>query len=195
METISPGGAGGERIFFSRNCAKYRFMSQSYKTNVLIDGTTYVSVEDYMQKTKLKHPPGDQVEELEKEIGELAVTGGSGPDIKGRRKRRRRKRRETKSFLRRRRVMVSKAVRAKFQQSGEMRQLLLQTGERELIYAHVTDSYWGVGLGATEAAHNEHKWGANRLGLLLSEIRKELREMERRYVRTTKLIGRRDGGG
>lgn len=58
------------------------------------------------------------------------------------------------------------ALRAKFEQNPELRELLLATGEARLVEHTPTDSYWGNG------AVGE---GLNRLGELLMELRSELR--------------------
>ena len=58
------------------------------------------------------------------------------------------------------------ALRAKFAQHADLRALLLATGEAMLV-EHSLDTYWGDGIDGT---------GKNRLGHLLMEVRRELRE-------------------
>ena len=63
--------------------------------------------------------------------------------------------------------VMRKAIRAKFTQHAELRELLLSTGTRELIEHTTRDRYWGDGGGEGR--------GLNRLGQLLMELRSELR--------------------
>lgn len=64
-------------------------------------------------------------------------------------------------------AVMERAVRAKFTQHPELRDLLLATGEEELVEAAPTDTYWGVGRDGS---------GLNKLGKLIALIRSELRE-------------------
>ncbi len=65
---------------------------------------------------------------------------------------------------------------AKFSQNPEMLQVLLDTGDRELVEASPLDEIWGVGM----RADNPHivdksQWkGLNLLGVALMEVRKRL---------------------
>lgn len=58
-----------------------------------------------------------------------------------------------------------KTLQAKFSQHRNLQQLLLDTGERELI-EHSHDSYWGDGLDGT---------GKNRFGYILMKLRNEMK--------------------
>ena len=58
------------------------------------------------------------------------------------------------------------AVRAKFEQHPDIRAVLLGTGSETLIEAARSDSYWGYGPDGK---------GKNKLGLVLMEVRDELR--------------------
>jgi len=58
------------------------------------------------------------------------------------------------------------ALRAKFRAHADLRTLLLGTGDRPLIEDAASDAYWGCGKSGT---------GLNRLGVLLMEVRAELR--------------------
>ena len=61
--------------------------------------------------------------------------------------------------------VMRRALRKKFAHP-KLRALLLETGERELIESSPFDTYWGCGRDGT---------GQNRLGVLLMELRDELR--------------------
>ncbi len=63
-------------------------------------------------------------------------------------------------------TVMLEALHAKFQTHPGLRLLLLETGERLLIEKAPADSYWGSGRTGT---------GKNRLGVLLMQVRDELR--------------------
>lgn len=62
--------------------------------------------------------------------------------------------------------IMRRAVRAKFEAHSELRDLLLATGNEELIEKTSSDYYWGCGANGT---------GKNRLGEILTELRELLR--------------------
>ena len=65
---------------------------------------------------------------------------------------------------------------AKFRRSKDLRKLLLDTGDRLLVEAASNDRVWGIGFNAKYAMGNRDAWGENRLGKLLMEVRRILRE-------------------
>eukprot|EP00798_Chlamydomonas_sp_ICE-L_P010165 gene10165-8070_t len=64
----------------------------------------------------------------------------------------------------------------KFSQNEALKQLLLSTGDAELVEASPRDSIWGVGFAPNKAAANRSKWGLNLLGKALMTVREQLRE-------------------
>jgi hypothetical protein len=66
---------------------------------------------------------------------------------------------------------------AKFGQNKALKEVLLSTGRRILAEAASEDSVWGIGFTAEEARrmNNEERWGENRLGKALMEVRSRLR--------------------
>ncbi|KAK4136791.1 DUF1768-domain-containing protein [Trichocladium antarcticum] len=60
-----------------------------------------------------------------------------------------------------------------------LRELLLGTGDREIVEASPRDRIWGIGFGAANAARvGRERWGLNLLGKALVEVRGVLRKME-----------------
>ncbi|AKG20473.1 NADAR family protein [Calothrix sp. 336/3] len=59
------------------------------------------------------------------------------------------------------------AVRKKFSTHGAIRELLLSTGDEEIIENAPGDYYWGCGKDGT---------GLNKLGKILQQVRQELRQ-------------------
>ena len=65
--------------------------------------------------------------------------------------------------------IMREALRAKFTQHSDLRELLLSTADRKLIEHTANDRYWGDGGDGR---------GRNRLGALLMELRASLRQTE-----------------
>ena len=66
-------------------------------------------------------------------------------------------------------AIMREAVRAKFVQHAEIREILLSTGDAKIIEHTENDDYWGDGGNGS---------GKNKLGQILMEIRTELRKEE-----------------
>lgn len=62
--------------------------------------------------------------------------------------------------------IMREAVLAKFEQHAELRDMLLGTGDEEIVEKTTRDYYWGCGTGGT---------GKNMLGKILMEVRAKLR--------------------
>jgi ribA/ribD-fused uncharacterized protein len=91
------------------------------------------------------------------------------------------------------RGIVYRGNLAKFEQNGEVRELLLGTGNREIVEASPTDRIWGIGLAASDVrALDRGQWrGTNWLGIALMQVRDALRPRERdepRYVMDSDLL-------
>lgn len=65
--------------------------------------------------------------------------------------------------------IMREAVRQKFLVHDDIRKILLDTGDEELVEATTNDYYWGCGT---------NKTGKNMLGKILMEVRAELRAQE-----------------
>ena len=61
---------------------------------------------------------------------------------------------------------MRQAIRAKFGQIWRLREALLATGDEELIHESGSDLYWG---------QDRDGLGDNRLGVIIMEIRRDLR--------------------
>ena len=64
------------------------------------------------------------------------------------------------------------------QDQPQLKQLLLETGDRELVEASPTDRIWGVGFSALDAEANRKDWGQNLLGRAIMAVRQRIREQE-----------------
>lgn len=69
---------------------------------------------------------------------------------------------------------------AKFSQNSHLKQKLFETGNKTLVEASPNDAIWGIGLNETKAKKiHPSKWpGTNLLGIILTDIREQLKEME-----------------
>lgn len=65
--------------------------------------------------------------------------------------------------------IMREALRAKFTQNDELKKILLETGDAELVEHTANDRYWGDGGDGS---------GKNMLGKLLMELRDELKNEE-----------------
>jgi ribA/ribD-fused uncharacterized protein len=67
----------------------------------------------------------------------------------------------------------------KFAQDEGLRELLVETGDRELVEASPTDRIWGIGFTRDKApGSNREMWGLNLLGKALVGARERLRDLE-----------------
>jgi N-glycosidase YbiA len=73
-------------------------------------------------------------------------------------------------------AVMRKAVRAKFTQHQELRELLLTTGDAKLVEHTENDDYWGDGGDGS---------GKNMLGRILMEVREALRDEGESQVTAT----------
>lgn len=124
---------------------------------ISLDGTTWPTSEHYFQAMKFA---GTEHSE--------AIRQAKSPMIAARMGRDRKKplRRDWESV---KDSVMRDAVRAKFQQHPELRELLLSTGTALLVERTENDSYWGDGGDGS---------GKNRLGQILMDVRDELRTAE-----------------
>lgn len=59
-----------------------------------------------------------------------------------------------------------------FTQNKEMKDILVSTGNREIVEASSKDNIWGIGFNATDAVKKPRsEWGTNLLGKAIMEVR------------------------
>lgn len=80
-------------------------------------------------------------------------------------------------WLKHRFEIVVSANFAKFSQNPELKEFLLNTGDRVLVEASPVDKIWGIGLAADDpSAADPYKWqGLNLLGFALMCVRDQLK--------------------
>jgi N-glycosidase YbiA len=135
---------------------QYAFLSNFYYAPILIDGKEYSTVEHYYQSIKFKGTP---IEERIRTLIHANETKREAYNLK---------KHIRKDWMEVREEIMYKALRAKFSQHPRLRKLLLDTGSHDLIEDSPFDEYWGSG--------GLYANGKNRLGVLLMELREELRK-------------------
>jgi ribA/ribD-fused uncharacterized protein len=142
-------------MFYKRQAPYYEF-SNFAEYPIELDGHKWLTNEHYFQASKFTDP------ELNKKVRDAPSPGqafklGRNPGYKDK------LRKDWDSY---RIEAMRKAVRAKFTQHEELKKLLLDTGDALIVEDSPVDRFWGVGTDGT---------GKNKLGLLLVEIRAEIR--------------------
>lgn len=134
-----------------RFAGEYRFLSNFWPAEVEFERVRYASVEHAYQAAKT-------FDRIEKQMIAEARTAGEA-------KRMSRKITIREDWEAVRVGIMTELVRAKFTNHAELREMLLATGEAELVEGNTWgDRFWGVCRGE----------GENTLGRILMQVRKEL---------------------
>ncbi len=135
---------------------KYRFLSNFWNSKIVIDGIIYQSVEHYYQSSKF-------IDIFLRKKIIYSPSPGMAKKLA----------RKFKNFVRDDWEQISldimyKGVKAKFSQNSNLRVLLLETNDLELIEGNTwNDRFWGVDINTGE--------GCNHLGKIIMKVREELR--------------------
>ena len=82
--------------------------------------------------------------------------------------------------------------------SGDIKNLLLSTGEKELVAAMIDDAVRGIGMGSDRAEERRDVWGMNLLGKALMRVRRDIRDeeprLENQAVDDRRSTERKNGG-
>lgn len=145
--------------FYGRSLPYFEFSNFLRDYPIELKGKSWPSTEHYFQAQKF------QDDELQEEIRQAktpAIAANMGRD---------RKNPLRKDWESVKDNVMRVAVRAKFTQHPELKQLLINTGDAKLIEHTYKDNYWGDGGDGS---------GKNMLGIILMEVRKELKEQDGR---------------
>jgi hypothetical protein len=139
------------------------YLSNFYTCKITIDGKDYTSVEQYFQYSKAIYSYNTELamkicctsdpvaqKQLGGRLKKSDADWDSGP-------------------------VMTKAVRAKFEQHSTLMEYLKNTEGHTLVHANAHDNYWANGLGINNKdVLNQQKWnGTNKLGNILAAIRSE----------------------
>lgn len=158
-----------EIIGFWRQTEKHGYMSQWYKSPMIIDGVEYTCCEQYMmaEKARLFNDLSILDEILQctepKRMKEL------GRAVKGF---------DTCKWEEHKYNIVFKGNLNKFTQNKKLAEKLLETGDTLLVEASPYDRVWGIGMGVSNASFRQpSKWrGSNLLGFAIMEVRDTIKE-------------------
>lgn len=144
-------------IQFYTTSGEYGCFSNFYRAYIKVDGKAWPTSEHYFQAQKFAGTPHEEEVRAAK-TAKLAASLG----------------RSRKLPLRRdwegvKDAIMRKAVLAKFSQHAKLREILLGTGNAQLVEHTAVDSYWGDGGDGS---------GRNQLGQILMSVREELRQQE-----------------
>ncbi|GGJ26054.1 NADAR family protein [Deinococcus roseus] len=144
-----------DRILFYRTQDLHGYMSNFSAHRVFLKGKTWRTTEHYFQAQKFADTEFEEQLRLIESPMKVAQAG------------RDRKKPLRKDWEEVKEQIMLEALRAKFTQHRDLREQLLATGNAELIEHTANDSYWADG-------GDGH--GLNRLGILLMQVREELKE-------------------
>ncbi len=134
------------------------FLSNFHPSPIEIDGITFSTVEHAFQAAKTDDRATKEVIAAKPKPGQAKVAGGKRGIIKGDLFR--------KDWEQVKVSIMKDIVRQKFTAHPDLKQALLNTGDAELEEGNIwNDTFWGVCRGK----------GKNTLGIILQEIRAELR--------------------
>ncbi|MDH0682192.1 NADAR family protein [Achromobacter animicus] len=142
--------------------------SQWYGAPFEIEGQRYPTAEHYMMAEKARLFGDEATRALVFKAPNPGAAKALGRQVMGF---------NDETWLANRYAIVVRANEAKFGQNPELREFLLQTGNRVLVEASPVDRIWGVGM-AQDDEHiaNPNLWrGLNLLGFALMQVRDTLR--------------------
>ncbi len=143
-------------------------LSQWWPAPFTVDGVTYATAEHWMMAGKARLFGDAEAERQVLAAGHPAEAKKAGRLVRGF---------DEETWARERYGIVIEGSVHKFAAHPELREFLLNTGEKVLVEASPVDRVWGIGLAADdEAATDPERWkGPNLLGFALMEARERLR--------------------
>jgi ribA/ribD-fused uncharacterized protein len=146
------------------------YLSQWYWSKFTVDGDTYVTAEMWMMVQKARLFADEETAQMMLDSEDPKRHKELGRQVRNF---------DGKIWDERKLDIVTQGNYHKFTVSEDaqtLRDMLLGTGDRELVEASPADRIWGVGFKEDEAGKNRHKWGENLLGKAISDVRGRLRE-------------------
>jgi len=144
-----------EAVYFYSTRGKYGCFSNFSRHSFELDGKQWPTSEHYFQAQKFAGTPHEEEVHAAPSPKEAANRG------------RDRSRPLRTDWEEAKDDVMHRAVRAKFEQNADIQEVLLGTGDREIVEDTTHDYYWGCGTDGT---------GKNMLGKILMEVRTILRE-------------------
>jgi ribA/ribD-fused uncharacterized protein len=143
-------------------------LSQWWPSPFVVDGLTYATAEHWMMAAKARLFKDEEAERRVLAAGHPSQAKNAGRLVRGF---------DEETWQRERFALVVEGSVHKFTAHEDLREFLLNTGDRVLVEASPVDRVWGIGLAADdEAASTPERWrGPNLLGFALMEARDRLR--------------------
>ncbi|MFR0356886.1 NADAR family protein [Streptomyces sediminimaris] len=144
-------------------------LSQWWPSPFTVDGVTYGTAEHWMMAAKARLFGDAEAERRALAAEHPSLAKKAGRLVRGF---------DERTWERERFGVVVEGSVHKFTAHADLREFLLNTGERVLVEASPVDRVWGIGRAADdEAATDPERWrGPNLLGFALMEARRRLRE-------------------
>lgn len=142
-------------IYFYRTNEKYGCFSNFSHYGFNLDGKWWSTSEHYFQAKKFYNTEYEEKVRLLDSPMKAAQIGRS------------RKLKLRKDWEEVKDNIMYIAVYEKFKQNKEIREILINTGDKEIIEKTINDYYWGCGENGT---------GKNMLGIILMKVREKLRD-------------------
>ncbi len=144
-----------ETINFYSTTGDHGCFSNFYRVSIFLKKKRWPTTEHYFQAQKFA---GTEHEEEVRTAKTPSIAASLGRD---------RKKPLRKDWESVKETIMREALHAKFTQHEELKEILLSTGDAHLVEHTENDSYWGDGGDGS---------GKNRLGILLMELRTQLKE-------------------
>lgn len=143
-------------------------LSQWWPSPFTVDGVAYASAEHWMMAGKARLFGDEEAEHRAVSASSPAAAKKTGRLVRGF---------DESVWERERFALVVAGSVHKFGQNAELRDFLVNTGDRVLVEASPVDRIWGIGLAADDPrAEEPASWrGLNLLGFALMDARTELR--------------------
>ncbi|MBC2579123.1 NADAR family protein [Clostridium sp. DJ247] len=148
-------------------------LSQWWKSDIRIDSNSYSCMEQYMMAEKARLFNDDEaLAKIMKSTNQMIMQelGGAVNNF------------DEKLWVKRRYSIILNGSYAKFVQKDELRQFIIGTKDRVLVYDSAYDKIWGICMNDFEKKENPFTWeGENLLGFALMEVREEILRVYKNY--------------
>lgn len=129
----------------------YFELANFFERSIWLDEKEWCTIEHYFQAQKTRVPKWQEKIRVAQSPAEAKKIGWEVPDY------------DDEFWLANREQIMEKAVRAKFDQHDDLKQILISTGDAVLVEDSPNDMFWGMVNGE----------GENKMGKLLMKIRQE----------------------
>lgn len=146
-------------------------LSQWWKSSFMLDGITYQTAEHWMMAEKARLFKDQEILQKILMVDSPAAAKKLGRKVKNF---------NPDTWNQRRFEIVVEGNYHKFSQNNDLKEFLIQTGNRIIVEASPVDAIWGIGIATDhKEISNPAKWrGLNLLGFALMEVRDKILNLE-----------------